>query len=205
MVQFKLSLLVGIMIASPVIFWQIWKFIAPGLHSNERRWGFAFIFTSVILFVGGVLFAYFFVLPASYKYFLDYAAKDVGTIKNVFSGSDMRLSIPFDIKPMISMEEYYSLTWTLLLIFGVVFELPLVLAMLGIMGVVSAGQLWRFNKFAIMIAAVLGAVVTPGDLVLGQIAMTGSLTVLYNISILIVYLVGRKKKDELPVSTALVK
>lgn len=196
MVLFKLSLLVGVFAASPIIFHQIWKFISPGLYERERKWGLAFIVFSVLLFVGGGAFAYTFVLPAGYKYFLGYSAESLGVIKEVMGQAvDVRLSLPFDIKPMITMDEYFSLTSMLLLVFGAVFEMPLLLAILAMLGIVSAASLWRFNRYAVVLFAVAGAVLTPGDLVVGQIAMTGSLTVLYNLSILLAVLVGRKRKE----------
>jgi len=96
---------------------------------------------------------------------------------------------------MISMEEYFGLTTMLLLVFGVVFELPLLLAVLAMLGIVSAGTLWRFNRYAIVLFAVAGAILTPGDLVVGQLAMTASLTILYNLSILLAVIVGKKRKE----------
>lgn len=196
MVLFKLALLVGVFIASPFVFREIWKFIAPGLYSRERKWGIGFIVASVLLFAGGAAFAYSYVLPASYKYFLGYSTESLGIIKHALGTTfDVTLSQPFDIKPMISMDEYFGLTTMLLLVFGVVFELPLLLAVLAILGIVSAGTLWRFNRYAIVLFAVAGAVLTPGDLVVGQLAMTASLTILYNLSILIAFLVGKKRKE----------
>ncbi|HEY2746621.1 MAG TPA: twin-arginine translocase subunit TatC [Polyangia bacterium] len=196
MVLFKLALLVGVFIASPFVFREVWRFISPGLYERERKWGVGFVFASVLLFVGGAMFAYIYVLPASYKYFLGYSTEALGVIKNVMGKAvDVHLSLPFDIKPMITMDEYFSLTSMLLLVFGLVFELPLLLSILAILGIVSAGQLWRFNRFAVVIFAVLGAVLTPGDLVVGQLAMTASLTVLYNLSILIAVIVGKKRKE----------
>lgn len=196
MVLFKLALLVGVFLASPFVFREIWRFISPGLYARERRWGVAFILASVILFVGGAAFAYMYVLPASYKYFLSYAAESMGMIKDVMGKSvDVKLSLPFDIKPMITMDEYFGLTSTLLLVFGTVFELPLLLAILAILGIVSARQLWKFNRYAVVLFAVLGAVLTPGDMVVGQLAMTGTLTVLYNLSILVAWIVGKKRQE----------
>ncbi len=196
MVLFKLSLLVGIFLSSPIIFRELWRFISPGLYTRERRWGLTFVITSVLLFVGGAAFAYLYVLPAGYKYFLGYSAESLGIIKDVMGQHvDVKLSLPFDIKPMITMDEYFSLTSTLLLVFGAVFELPLVLSILAMLGIVSAKTLWRFNRYAIILFAVLGAVLTPGDLVVGQLAMTGALTVLYNLSIVLAVIVGRKKKQ----------
>lgn len=196
MVLFKLSLLVGVFAASPFIFRELWKFISPGLYDRERKWGLGFVVASVLLFVGGAAFAYIYVLPAGYKYFLGYSAESLGVIKEVMGKSvDVTLSLPFDIKPMITMDEYFSLTSMLLLVFGVVFELPLALSILAMLGIVSAGMLWRFNRYAILVFAILGAVLTPGDLVVGQLAMTGALTVLYNLSIVLALFVGRSRKQ----------
>jgi sec-independent protein translocase protein TatC len=196
MVLFKLALLVGVFIASPFVFREIWRFIAPGLYARERKWGLGFVLASVVLFAGGALFAYAYVLPASYHYFLGYATDSLGIIRDVMGRHvDITLSQPFDIKPMITMDEYFGLTTMLLLVFGAVFELPLLLAVLAILGIVSAGTLWRFNRFAIVLFAVAGAVLTPGDLVVGQMAMTVSLTILYNLSILIAFVVGKKRKE----------
>jgi len=197
MVLFKLSLLVGLFLASPFIFRELWKFISPGLYERERKWGVGFIAASVLLFVGGAVFCYAYVLPAGYHYFLGYSAESLGVIKEVMGQTvDVTLSQPFDIKPMITMDEYFGLTSMLLLVFGAVFEMPLLLAILAMLGIVSAGTLWRFNRYAIVLFAVAGAVLTPGDLVVGQLAMAGSLTVLYNLSILLAVVVGRKRKRE---------
>jgi sec-independent protein translocase protein TatC len=197
MVLFKLALLGGVFLASPVIFREIWKFISPGLYERERKWGLTFIVSSAVLFIGGAAFAYVFVLPASYKYFLGYSMHDLGIIKSVLGRQiDVKLSMPFDIRPMLTMDEYFSLTSMLLLVFGAVFELPLLLSILAMLGIVSAQQLWKFNRYAIVIFAVLGAVLTPGDLVVGQLAMTASLTVLYNLSILLAVVFGRRRKQD---------
>lgn len=201
MVLFKLALLAAIFLASPVIFHQLWKFIAPGLYPRERRFALPFIFMAVVLFVGGAAFAYLYVLPASYKYFLGYSTESMGIIRDVFGRQelwghkiDIRLTDAFTIKPMITMSEYFGLTSTLLLLFGAVFELPLVLAVMAMLGVVTPRSLWRFNRYAIIIFFIAGAVLTPGDMVVGQIAMAGSLTILYNLSIVVTLLVRSRSK-----------
>jgi sec-independent protein translocase protein TatC len=196
MVMFKLSLVVGVLAASPLVFRELWRFISPGLYIRERRWGMAFVFISVVLFVGGAAFAYLYVLPASYKYFLGYSAHEMGIVKDVFGKTfDIKLSQPFDIDPMISMDAYLDLTLMLVLVFGAVFELPLILGVLAILGIVSGKQLWRWNRYAVVLFAVLGAFLTPGDMVVGQLAMTGSLTILYNLSILIAFIVGKNRRE----------
>jgi sec-independent protein translocase protein TatC len=196
MVELKLALLGGVFLASPFIFRELWRFISPGLYDKERRWGIAFVMISVLLFAGGALFAYKFVLPASFKYFLGYAGDSMSRINKVFGQHvDIKLSEQFSIRPMITMDEYFGLTSMLLLVFGLVFELPLVLAVLAVLGIVSAGTLWRFNRYAILLFAIAGAFLTPGDLVVGQLAMTVSLTILYNLSILIALVVGKKRRE----------
>lgn len=192
MVLLKTALVASIFVASPLIFYQLWAFISPGLYRHEKRWALPFIVVAVALFVGGGLFCYYAVLPPGYEFFLT-AAKDTTAQLTKELGGDVQIQDALTIRPMISMDEYFGLTLMLLLVFGVVFELPLVLSVLAIMGVVSAGQLWRFNRYAILLFAVAGAILTPGDLVIGQLAMTGSLTVLYNLSILIAWLVQRKR------------
>lgn len=192
LVLLKTALVSAIFVASPVIFYQLWAFIAPGLYSHEKRWALPFVMVSVLLFAGGGLFCYYFVLPPGYEFFLT-AATDasVQLMKNI--GTDIQIQDAVQIRPLISMEEYFGLTLMLLLVFGVVFELPLVLSVLAMLGIVSAKSLWRFNRYAILIFAIAGAVLTPGDLVIGQLAMAGSLTVLYNLSICIAWLVERKR------------
>ncbi len=192
MVLLKTALVASIFVASPLIFYQLWAFIAPGLYRHEKRWALPFIVVAVTLFVGGGLFCYYGVLPKGYEFFLT-AANDATAQLTKEIGTNIQIQEALTIKPMISMDEYFGLTLMLLLVFGVVFELPLVLSVLAIMGVVSAAQLWKFNRYAILLFAVAGAILTPGDLVVGQLAMTGSLTVLYNLSILIAWAVQRKR------------
>jgi|SRR5579871_1895814 len=194
-VYLKLALLAGVFGASPVIFHQLWKFISPGLYKRERRMALPFIVASVILFFGGAVFAYKFVLPAGFKFFLSFANNQMGEMRDFFGRQvDVKLTDAFTLRPLITLDEYFGLTSTLLLIFGATFELPLLLAVLAIIGIVTPRGLWRFNRYAILIAFILGAVLTPGDLVVGQIAMGGSLTVLYNLSILVALIVGRNRR-----------
>lgn len=200
MVLLKLALLAAVFLASPVIFHQLWKFISPGLYARERRFALPFILASVMLFVGGAAFAYIYVLPSAYRYFLSYSTDSMGIIRDVLGQSelwghkiDIRLTEAFTIRPMITMSEYFGLTSMLLLLFGSVFELPLVLAVLSLLGIVTSRSLWRFNRYAILIFFVAGAFLTPGDLVVGQLAMAGSLIVLYNLSIVVTLLVRRDR------------
>jgi sec-independent protein translocase protein TatC len=195
MVLLKTALVASIFVASPLIFYQLWAFISPGLYRNEKRWALPFILVAAGLFIGGGLFCYYAVLPPGYEFFMT-AAKDATSQLTQEIGTDVQILDAVNIRPMISMDEYFGLTLMLILVFGIVFELPLVLSVLAILGVVSAGALWRFNRYAILLFAIAGAILTPGDLVIGQLAMTGSLTVLYNLSILIAWAVQKKRVPE---------
>jgi sec-independent protein translocase protein TatC len=192
LVLLKTAIVSAIFVASPVIFLQLWGFISPGLYSHEKRWAAPFVLSAVLLFVGGATFCYHFVLPPGYEFFLTAAQDATRELQAAFPAA---IKDAAGIRPMISMDEYFGLTLMLLLVFGAVFELPLILSVLAILGIVSAGQLWRFNRYAILLFAIAGAILTPGDLVIGQLAMAGSLTVLYNLSICIAWLVQRKRKN----------
>ncbi len=194
-VLLKTAIVGAIFLASPAIFWQLWAFIAPGLHKHEKRWAAPFVFTAAMLFIGGGLFCYHFVLPAGYQFFLT-AGQDASRQLQSEIGTDVSIQNAAAILPMISMDEYFGLTLMLLLVFGAVFELPLVLSVLSLLGVVSAGSLWRFNRYAIILFAIAGAILTPGDLVVGQLAMAGSLTVLYNLSIIFAWMVQRRRASQ---------
>ena len=191
MVPFKIALIGGLFLGMPLVFHQIWAFISPGLYPRERRYALPFIVAAVLLFFGGAGFAYYFVLPKSYAYFMGYATDTHNIIRDVFT-TDVKMN--FQIRPMITLDDYWALTSKLLFIFGAVFELPLVLSILSVLGIVSPKMLWRFNRYFILVAFVAGAVLTPGDLVVGQVAMGISLTVLYNISILVSLLVHRNRR-----------
>lgn len=194
LVLLKTALVAAIFFASPVIFHQLWAFISPGLYPHEKRWAVPFVLTAVLLFVGGGVFCYQLVLPAGYEFFLTAAQDATVQLTRELEGA-VDVVHAASIRPMISMDEYFGLTLMLLLVFGAVFELPLILSVLTMLGVVSAASLWRFNRYAILLFAVAGAILTPGDLVIGQLAMAGSLTVLYNLSIALAWLVQRRRRS----------
>ena len=198
MVSLKVSLMAALFLALPVILHEVWKFVAPGLYAREKRMVLPLVAFAVVLFCGGAAFAYLYVMPKGYEFFLSFANNDAGSMKNIIPGVSFKSNLNFAVKPMISIDFYYSLTTKLILMFGAVFELPMVLSVLAMLGVVTPGMLWRFNRFFILIAFVAGAVLTPGDLVVGQVAMGLSLTVLYNFSIVLALIVGKSKKAAAP-------
>lgn len=168
----KTAFIAGILFASPVVFYQIWMFIAPGLYQHEKRYIIPFIFFSTILFVGGALFGYFIVFPMGFKFFLGYS--------NEY------------IQALPSVKNYFSLSYKLLLAFGIVFQLPLLIYFLSKMGVVTVDFLRRRRPFAVLAAFIIGAILTPPDII-SQFMMAIPLIILYEIGIIVAVIGGKKK------------
>ncbi len=172
----KVALLSGFMIATPVILYQFWLFVAPGLYNKERKLLLPIVLLSTLFFVGGSMFGYFIVFPLGFEFFLK------------FSNSTISM------EPR--MNEYFSFSSKLLFAFGLIFELPLVLTFLAKLGVVSKEFLTRNRKYAILIFFVGGAILTPPDPVT-QVLMALPLIVLYEISIIGARIFGKKKPEDL--------
>jgi sec-independent protein translocase protein TatC len=169
----KVSLLTGIFLASPVLIYEIWAFIAPGLHAKEKKWVWPIVFSSSVLFMGGVIFGYFLVLPFGYSYFLSFSTDT--------------------IKPMLSMDEYFSFTTKFLLAFGIVFELPLFILFLAMLGVVDAKMLSKYRKYAILVIFITAAILTPTPDAFSQILMAAPMLVLYEVGIIMARIFGKKR------------
>jgi sec-independent protein translocase protein TatC len=168
----------GILFAAPLILFEMWMFIAPGLYEHERRFLFPLLFLSFLFFAAGVLFGYSVVFPYAFKYLLSF-------------DSDLVQALP-------SMREYLSLATTLLIAFGFIFQLPLVVTMLARMGIVTSRFLSKNRKYAFLLSFVVAAIVTPTPDVVNQTLMAGPLVILYEVSILGAKIFGKKriKKDE---------
>ncbi len=187
----KVALVGGLFISSPVAFYQLWLFVAPGLYKREKRYVIPFTVASVVCFAGGASFGYFMVFPYGFQFFLSFAQADMGHMQQVLGGAvKISMAHSFELRPTLMMGEYFGLVWRLLLAFGLIFELPLVLLFLSLAGVVDYKALWRFNRYFIIIAFVIGAVLTPPD-VITQVMMAAPLLVLYNLSILLAWLVAK--------------
>ena len=172
----KVSFLVGIMLAFPVIIYQFWMFVAPGLYTKEKRYLLPMVFLSSIFFIGGGLFGYYFVFPWGFKYLMGFAT-DI-------------------IRPLPSMREYLNFAAITLLAFGAVFELPLVVVLMARIGLVSVTFLRRHRKYAILIIFVIAAILTPGPDVISQLMMAIPLMILYEISIIGAVIFGKKASGE---------
>lgn len=171
----KVSLLSGFMLAAPVVLYQFWMFVAPGLYQKERRLLVPIVFLSSVFFVGGALFGYFIVFPFGFKFFLGFASET--------------------IQALPSMKEYLSFSAKLLLAFGLVFELPLVITFLAKLGIVSVDFLKKNRKYALILFFAGSAILTPPDVVT-QIMMAVPLMLLYEISIIGARVFGKKKAKE---------
>ncbi|HRC57672.1 MAG: twin-arginine translocase subunit TatC [Myxococcales bacterium] len=173
-VYMSVALWAGIFVASPFIFFQLWRFVAPGLYKRERRVGVVFALFSGVFFVSGALFCYHMVLERLYEFLLGYATAE--------------------LRPMLVMKDYLDLTRNMMLAFGGVFELPLLIYFLALANLVTPRGLWRFNRWFVVLAFVVGAILTPSPDVVSQIMMAVPMILLYNLSIIAAHFVYRGKK-----------
>lgn len=172
---FKVALWGGFVLASPVIFYQIWRFISPGLYRKERKVVLASVVWSTAGFLGGMAFGYFVAIPQVFSFFLSF-------------GRSL-------IVPMPSMKESLSLILRLLMIFGVMFELPLIMYLLGRAGILTTVLLRKGRKLAVVGILLLAAVLTPPDVV-SQLLIALPLYALFEAGILLCALGARGRKDQ---------
>lgn len=175
MAHIKVTAMLGIILSCPIWLYQLWKFISPGLYAHEKKYSIAFIGSGVALFLLGSGFCYFLVLPAALKFLLEFGS-DVG-------------------QAMLTLSEYLSFFVTMILVFGAAFEMPLIIVLLGLFGIVDQNFLREKRRYAVVILAIAAAIVTPPDL-LSMLLLLVPLCVLYEISILVVGIVGRRKAPE---------
>lgn len=171
MAHVKVSLLGGMIITCPWWVYQIWKFVAPGLYAKEKKYSLAFIFSGSVLFLMGVSFVYFIIYPMAFDFLINYGG-----------GTD---------KAMITINDYLSFFTTTTLVFGLSFELPLVMALLGIAGIVDKELLVSSRRYAIVLLAVISAVITPPD-VMSMVLLMIPLYLLYESGIVLVGIFNRK-------------
>lgn len=168
----KIAFIAGLLAAAPVIFYQLWLFVAPGLYQKEKKLVIPFVLCSTVLFVGGALFGYLVVFPFGFRFFLGLATDSVNALPSV--------------------REYIGFSLKLLLAFGIVFELPVVMFFLARMGLVTPKALRKQRKYAILGAFIVGAVLTPPD-VISQCMMSVPLIALYEVGILVSLAAVKKK------------
>jgi sec-independent protein translocase protein TatC len=176
MVYLKIGVIGGLFLASPFVFLQLWKFIAPGLHPHERRHVIPFVSLATLFFVGGALFGYFLVFPPSFEFFL-----------SVTKGEQ--------INATIRMEEYYELAAWMLLGFGAAFEAPLVVLYLVYFRILSTRHLITHWRGVIVTIFVLSAVITPTPDVGTMLMMALPLMVLYGLTIVASMFFAARRRD----------
>jgi sec-independent protein translocase protein TatC len=174
-IYIKTSFIAGIVLASPIIFYELWMFVAPGLYQKEKRFVIPFVIISSFLFVGGALFGYYVVFPVGFRFLVGFSTEN--------------------IRALPSLQLYLSFCLKLLVGFGLVFELPVLAFFLGWAGIVNSKMMAQNRRIAILMVFILSAIITPPDVV-SQIMLAVPLYLLYEISIIIVRLTGRRKKEE---------
>ncbi|MCX5908881.1 MAG: twin-arginine translocase subunit TatC [Deltaproteobacteria bacterium] len=171
----KAAFLAGIFFAAPFALYQIWAFISPGLYEREKKYVLPYIFVSSAFFLAGAIFCYYIFFPVIFRFFLSFASKD--------------------IRPLPAINEYLTFTIKLLLAFGLLFQWPALVFFLARMGVITGKALAKNRKYAILAIFVAAAILTPPDLV-SQLLLAAPLLAMYEGSIWMAKLIGRKKKEE---------
>ncbi len=163
--QMKAAFVAGIFLASPWVLYQIWLFISPGLHDHEKRYVSAFVWAGAMCFCGGAAFAYFAVFPTMFEFLV--------------------ANQPKDVLMTLSIAEHFSFTLKMLLAFGVVFETPVVIFILSVAGIIDPHSLGKYRKYVVVIAFIIGAILTPTPDILSQAMLAGPLLVLYEIGVFV--------------------
>ena len=173
MLTMKTGALAGLMVSSPLIIYQLWLFIAPGLYSHEKRFAIPFVFFCTIFFLAGAAFSHWIAFPWTWAFFMSWENAYMTFLPNI--------------------GDAFSIYVKMLLAFGLIFQMPTIVFFLARMNVVTAGFLARNTKYAVLIIFVVAAVISPGTDVVSQAMMAGPMLALYAISILIAWVVAPRK------------
>jgi sec-independent protein translocase protein TatC len=172
-IYMKIGLIGGLFLASPWVLYQVWQFISPGLYRKEKGYVLPFMLSTVGLFLAGGAFGYFIVYPAALDFLIGYG---------------------MEFRPMITVDKYTDLFLTVIAGMGAIFEMPILIFFLAIMGVVSAGFLWRNFRYAILIIFIIAAVLTPTTDILNMCIFAAPMMVLYVVSIGLAWLVHPSRR-----------
>jgi len=171
----SLGMYLGIVLAMPWVLYQIWLFVAPGLYKHERRAAASFIVSAMSLFLCGIAFGYYVMLPQVLTYIIGFANDG-------------------PIKPLISINEYFSLTLAVLLGLGVIFELPVVVFILSLFGIVTPKFMMKNFRYAMLLITVAAAIVTPTPDATTMLVFMAPMVALYFVGVLVSYVVLRGKR-----------
>ncbi len=167
------SIALGTALALPIVFYQLWSFVSPALHRHEKKLVMPMLAFAMFLFLSGVSLSWFVVLPLAVEWLMNF-----GTAS---------------LEPMITASEYFGFAISMTLAFGLCFELPIVIISLALLGIVTPKLLNKFRRHAIVVCVIIGAFLTPGDLVWTTIAMAVPLYLLYEISVVLTVIIYRRR------------
>ncbi len=176
----KVAFFTGVFVTFPILLIQIWGFIAPGLYAHEKKVFLPFLIATPVLFFTGAAVVYYIVLPQALPFFLSFQT----------SGVDMPL--PLQLEARVS--EYLDLIMTLIFAFGLCFQLPVILTLMGAVGMITAGFLASKRKYMVIISFVVAALLTPPD-VISQVLLAVPILLLYEVSIILIKVISHKGKD----------
>jgi sec-independent protein translocase protein TatC len=179
-VYLKVGLYAGIFLASPVVLWQLWKFISPGLVQREKRYAIPFVLVGTIFFLAGGVFCYLVILPPALSYLVGVGDVDDSTW----------------IEPWLSMNDQLTFVLALELAFGLIFELPLILTLLSMLGLVTGKWLAEKRRYAILINTIAAAVITPTGDPLNMTLMALPMILMYEVGIIGARIFGKKPEPE---------
>lgn len=171
-VTFKLAFITGVVLSIPFLAYHLWAFLSPALHDHERRYVVPAIWVGFLLFLAGIAMAYFLVLPLALQFLLGFQAQA--------------------LDPIITIDEYLRFATRLILIFGVIFEMPVIFVLLALVGIVTPDMLRTYRRHAILVAAIVAAILTPAD-VGTMMMMLVPVALLYEVSIWLTVLVVRRR------------
>jgi sec-independent protein translocase protein TatC len=169
----KVAALAGLFVTSPFVLYQVWAFISPGLYRNEKRYVVPFMVSTVGLFIAGGIFGYKLVYPQALEFLIGYGKQ---------------------FQPMITIGEYTDLFLTIIIGMGVIFEMPILVFFLSLMGIVTAGWMWRNLRYSILVIFIIAAILTPTTDILNMCIFAAPMVALYVFSIAIAYLVHPKQR-----------
>ena len=169
----KVGFIAGLFLASPIVLYQLWAFIAPGLYRHEKRYIFPFLFSTVFLFCAGGYVGYSVVYPAALDFLIGYGKQ---------------------FQPMITIGEYTDLFLVIIVGMGIIFEMPILAGFLAAMGVVSPGFLWKNLRYSILVIFIIAAIVTPTTDVMNMCLFAAPMIVLSLVSILVAWLVHPRRR-----------